>query len=56
MSISILVLSMMVLSCNNENKGLVITTEQLKKMDTLEFQRLEDFDSLQHIQDSLRVK
>ena len=43
-------------SCHNKDRGLVITTDELKKMDTLEFHKLEDFDSLNAIKDSLNTR
>lgn len=43
-------------SCHNKNRGLVITTDELKKIDTLEFHKLEDFDSLNVLKDSLYTR
>ena len=40
-------------SCNNRDRGLIITTDELKKIDTLEFHKLEDFDSLKMRKDSI---
>lgn len=45
------------IACSSDNKGIVITTEQLEKMDTLVFHKLEDWDKLNLIEkDSLPIK
>ena len=41
-----------IISCHNKDRGLIITTDELKEIDTLEFHKLEDFDSLKRIRDS----
>jgi len=40
-------------SCHNRDRGLIITTDELNKIDTLEFHKLEDFDSLKMRKDSI---
>lgn len=51
--IKLLVLCFFLKSCGTKEKGLVITTEQLKKMDTLEFHAMKDYDSLKLYKDSM---
>lgn len=52
-----IILVITTIACSSDNKGVVITTEQLEKMDTLEFHKLEDWDKLNLIEeDSLSIK